>query len=206
MDAPPAPMSRYERRRLRNRGALIDAAIELFQQRGIRGTKLEEICDLADVATRTFFNHFETREHLYRAIAQQRGQQLAALIEAQTVHSSPLGERLTQLFAQIGAYLSARPAYRELVGEMLHLGLDGGSEAARNGSLGRAALRFVEHGVARDEFSRRHSPEVLADLLLGAITTAITNWCADDDYDLNEGLEQAAHALLDLFTGRRNHR
>jgi AcrR family transcriptional regulator len=195
-----APISRYERRRVRNREALIDAAIELFQERGTRGTKLEDICELADVAPRTFFNHFETREHLYRAIAQQRGQQLAALIEAQIDQPRPLDESLTQLFAEMGTYLSARPAYRELVGEMLHLGLDGGSEAARGGSLGRAALRFVEHGVVRDEFTRRHSPEVLADLLLGAITTAITNWCADEDYDLNEGLEKAARALLDLFT------
>ncbi|TMQ68199.1 MAG: helix-turn-helix transcriptional regulator, partial [Candidatus Eisenbacteria bacterium] len=61
LERPIQPANRFERRRRRNRQALIDAAIDLFQQHGIRGAKIEEICARADVAPRTFFNHFETR-------------------------------------------------------------------------------------------------------------------------------------------------
>ncbi|MBW2268601.1 MAG: TetR/AcrR family transcriptional regulator [Deltaproteobacteria bacterium] len=195
----PVPANRFELRRQRSRAALLDAAIELFQEKGIRATRLEEVCERADVALRTFFNHFETREHLYQAIGRQRAAQLAALIDAQRDDPRAFAERLLELFASIGGYVSARPAYRELVGEMLHLRLEAGNEVIRSGSLGRAALRFVADGVARDEVTRRHRPEVLADLLLGAITTALTNWSASGDYDLSAGLEQAAQALLDLF-------
>ena len=136
--------NRFEQRRQRNRAALLDAAIELFQKRGLRDTKLEDICERADVSPRTFFNHFETREHLYRAIARQRAEQMAARIEAEADTPGPVAERLPALFAEIGAYLDARPAYREFVGEMLSLRPEAGSEAARNGALGRAALHFVE--------------------------------------------------------------
>jgi AcrR family transcriptional regulator len=195
-----AAPSRFERRRLQNRAALLEAAIDLFQHQGLKATKLEEICERADVSPRTFFNHFETREHLYRAIARQRAEQIAARIEARSEEPAP--ERLTQLFDEIGVYLAARPAYRELVGEMLSLRPADGSENARQGVLGRAALRFVEHGIARGEITDRHAPETLADLLLGGLFITLTQWCSDEAFDLREGLGRSARALNDLFERR----
>jgi len=192
--------SRLERRRQRNRAALLEAAIELFQQKGLRVTTLEEICERADVAPRTFFNHFGTREQLIRAIAHQRAEQMAARFEAQASDPRPFAERLKTMFAEIADYLAARPAYRELVAEMLSLRLEGGSEAARSGLLGRAALHFVTSGVSRGELTSRYSAEVLADLLLGALTMGLTNWCADDQFDLRTSLAQSSRALFDSYT------
>src|SRR5215831_16623739 len=106
--ARPGTASRFERRRERSRAALIDAAIELFQERGVRETKLEEICERADVAPRTFFNHFETREHLYEAIERQRAVQFAEQLDALCADRRSLARRLNELFAAVGAHLSAR--------------------------------------------------------------------------------------------------
>ncbi len=197
----PTP-NRFERRRLETRAALLDAAIALFQQRGVRATKLEEICEHADVSARTFFNHFETREHLYRAIAWQRAEQMAALIEARGAERAPFDAKLLGLFDAIGAYLAERPAWREMVGEMLSLRLEGEADAQRK--LGQALLGFVTAGVASGEVAARHRPDVLADLVLGGLTTALRRWCDDPGYDLEAGLGRAAEALLDLLSPRRN--
>jgi AcrR family transcriptional regulator len=198
--APPRSVSRFELRRRRNRQALIDAAIDLFQQRGIRGAKIEEICERADVAPRTFFNHFETREHLYTAIAEQRARQAAAMFDAVAEDPRPIGERLPELFGQLADYLSERPLYRELVAEMLRIRTEGGSEVVRGGSLGLAARHFIARGVARREITDRVRPEVLADLMLGAINVALANWSASSSYPLARELRDAADALLILFT------
>lgn len=198
LDAPPSP-DRFQRRRARNRAALLEAAIELFQQQGTRATKVEEICERADVARRTFFNHFESREHLYREIALQRAEQMAGILDQRAADPRPMTERLPALLAEIAAYLSARPAYRELVSEMLALRFDSGGEATHDGALGQAVRRFVAAGVSRGEIGDRHPVDVLSDLLLGAITTALSNWCAIDDFDLEAALDGAAGALLDLF-------
>ena len=195
--------NRFERRRQRSRTSLLDAAIELFQEKGLRETKLEEICERADIAPRTFFNHFDTREHLYQAIAAQRVEQLVERLDDLRTDARPLTRRLSELLAAIGAHLTARPLYRQLVGEMLHLRDPGGSEAGRSRLLRQAALRFVRDGVKRGEIARRHRPEVLADLLLGALTIALSNWSADAAYDLERGLADAARALLDLFASGR---
>lgn len=197
--APSTRPSRAGRRRDRNRAALLEAALELFQQRGLRATRLEEICERADVAPRTFFNHFASREQLYQTLAGQRAEGFAALVDALGRDPRPLPERLCGLFAGIARYLGERPLYRELVGAMLALGADGGSEAARSRTLGRAAQRFVAGGVARGEVTRRHPPEVLADLLIGALQVALVNWSADEDYDLAGELARSALALGDLL-------
>jgi AcrR family transcriptional regulator len=196
-------VNRFERRRQRSRGALIDAAIELFQENGVRATRLEEICARADVSARTFFNHFATREALFQAIAAQRVVQITERLDALCEDQRPLAKRLVELFRQIGSYLAARPLYRELVGEMLVLrdGADG--EVGRSRQLRAAALRFVRDGVKRGEIAKRHRAEVLADLLLGAVTVGIDTWSADESYDLERGLVDAARALLDLFGTER---
>jgi hypothetical protein len=95
------------------------------------------------------------------------------------------------------------PAYRELIGEMLRVRIDGGDLTVRGRTLGQAALRFVLVGVEGGEITTAHRPEVLADILLGAITTAIGNWSADRSYGLEGELDQAAAALLDLFAPDR---
>lgn len=197
--AEPPPMDRFEKRRRRSRAALIDAAIELFQTKGVQATSLEQICERADVALRTFFNHFETREHLHETIARQRASQLAELFDAVAAEDEPLAARIEKLFGLMAAYLSERPAYRDFVGEMLVLRGRGANETIRSGRLGQAAHRFVSEAAERGEISTAHSTDTLADLMIGAITMAISNWSASSDYDVVRGLEEAANALSDLF-------
>jgi AcrR family transcriptional regulator len=196
--------TRFERRRSRTQAALVDAAIDLFQRIGVRATTVEEICEQADVSPRTFFNHFETREHLYAAITRRRAEEFAALLEAQGRDERPLDERLPALFTAIGQGLASMPAYRELIGEMLRVRVDGGDETARGRSLSRAALQFVTDGVDRGEITTAHRPEILADILLGAITTAVGNWSASTSYDVEGELDRTAAALLDLFESDDN--
>jgi AcrR family transcriptional regulator len=192
-------VSRFERRRRRSRDALVDAAIALFQEKGLRQTTIEEICERADVAPRTFFNHFETRERLYEAITHQRAVGFAVQLDAVCRDPRPLDQRLSDFFAFVGSYLETRPLWRELVGEMFRLRQESGDNAVRGGVMAQAALRFVRDGVRRGEITRRHRPEVLADIFLGAQTMAINNWCAGEKYNLKAGLSDAARALLDLF-------
>jgi AcrR family transcriptional regulator len=161
---------------------------------------LEEICEHADVAARTFFNHFESREHLYQAIAERRADQLALTITASADADGHATDRLRELFSHLGRYLEARPRYRELVGEMLSLRADGGNEIARDRTLGRAALGFITSGIERGEIDDQHPPEILADLMLGALTTALTNWCSSDAYELVPALSASADVLGVVFS------
>ena len=57
-------LDRRQRRKLRTREAIQNAAFELFAERGYRETTIAAIAERADVATRTVTVHFPTKEEL----------------------------------------------------------------------------------------------------------------------------------------------
>ncbi len=65
LDAPAAGLPKRER----TRRQLVDAAIQLFCARGVAGSTIQEIAELAQMTPGTVYNHFETKDVLVQAVA-----------------------------------------------------------------------------------------------------------------------------------------
>jgi AcrR family transcriptional regulator len=73
----------------RNRRALIDAAADLFAERGIEVT-IAEIRERAGVGQGTVFRHFPTKEHLMAEVMRERMTKLAELATARLDADDPV--------------------------------------------------------------------------------------------------------------------
>lgn len=188
-------MNRHQRRKLEVREKILTAAYDLFLRKGLAATTIEEICERADVANRTFFNHFATRQDMVRALAEQRLTNLHEVVFDRA--EQPIPARLIGVFDDIGATLAGSgDTYRELIGEML---ATSGYGVERGSNLHDTFVELVKEGVARSEVNPRHHAETLADILVGALSGGILNWTLDRTYPLETNLHNLGVALAELL-------
>lgn len=179
------------------RDRILGAAFDLFLAQGVSATKIEDICERADVANRTFFNHFPTRQDMMRALAERRLLNLHDVVLDRANESIPA--RLVGLFDDIASTLvKSSDTYREVIGQML---ASSGYSIQRGFALHDTFLELVKDGVARGEVGVRHDAQTLADIIVGALTGGIVNWTVDNTYSLETNLHNLAVALADLLVG-----
>ncbi|MCW2858094.1 MAG: TetR/AcrR family transcriptional regulator [Marmoricola sp.] len=188
-------MNRTDRRKAEVRERILQAAFDLFLSQGMEATKLEDICARADVANRTFFNHFATRQDMVRALAERRLANLHDVLF--DLVDEPVPTRLLGLFDNIATVLvDSGDTYREMIGTMLGTVGFGGE---RGSGLHDTFLELIKDGVSRGEVSTRHDPATLADIVVGALVGSIVTWTADETYSLPTGLHDVGVALCDLL-------
>jgi AcrR family transcriptional regulator len=105
-----------ERKRVRTRQALIDAAAELFERRGYDGTTIADIAAAAGVSTRTFFSYFASKEEVLFPDADARVKAAQTAIDQRRSGEGPT-ELLLRGLAELG------DAGDDLVGPMAALRL-----------------------------------------------------------------------------------
>ncbi|MDA8323505.1 MAG: helix-turn-helix domain containing protein [Actinomycetota bacterium] len=97
---------RRERKKQETREALIAAARQLFAEQGFAATTVREIADAADVAERTFFRYFDSKEDLLLPDLFVRFREFEAAVRARPAAESPLTairEAAIAVFAQPSA-------------------------------------------------------------------------------------------------------
>ena len=82
--------TRRERKAASTRRAIVDSARELFDAHGYAETTVDQIAEHADVAPRTFFRYFATKEALLFADFDEERQRMLESLEARPTDEDPL--------------------------------------------------------------------------------------------------------------------
>ncbi len=180
-------LGRRERRKLELRTRIIEAAVALFDQRGVEATQVQAICQQADVAHKTFFNYFPSKRHLLREIAQYGVDQLLADIEGVRKHPGSTRARILFFFEQLADNADAAgPMHRELLTEMVHTAHEAGAKGEQAQRLHAAFGEIVSDGLAARELCTKHSASTLTEMLMGGFYVLMFNWANLDGYPLRE--------------------
>jgi AcrR family transcriptional regulator len=85
-----APPSRRERKKNATRDAIHEAAVSLTDELGLAAVTVEAITERADVAPRTFFNHFPSKVHAVIGKDPDRTARVRAALESRPADEAPL--------------------------------------------------------------------------------------------------------------------
>ena len=194
--------NRQQRRRQETADRIVEAAAALFGERGVEATKVTDICERADVAHQTFFNHFPTKQDLVRELVRRGHDFLLGAIETAIREGHTSGERIARLFAEIhGAASAVGPMHQDLVSEGIRAAHEA-TDPARARELHRAIEKLVRRGRLEGDVTRRHAVEDLVELVVGALSQLMIEWANDADFEIAERSARMARLLADALAPR----
>jgi AcrR family transcriptional regulator len=198
---PDQPARRYHHGDLK--AALVDGAIELIAERGVRGFSLAELSRRLGVTAAAPYRHFANRDELLAAVAVRA---LHAFVEALSARSSPTDppeQRLAAMAAEYVRFAAGQPA---LLGVVFGVGLD---KKAQHPEL-RQAYEDVEGVLEVCVAELCPEDPAAAERLADAIEATAHGYAAlltdrpgpPDPADVDRAAEQAASAARALIQGR----
>jgi AcrR family transcriptional regulator len=202
-DAPPET-GRRDRRRREVHERILKAAVDRFERQGVEATKVDDICAVADVAQKTFFNHFPTKQHLIREIAAAFLHELLDILEETRATPGTTGDRINRFFARIAADVeAASPMRRALVLEVIRLVHDDRAEAEPSRQLRASFGLLLREGVRAGDVTRAHPLPVLTQIVTGAFYALMLDWVSSEEFPMRARATGVARFLADALAAER---
>lgn len=199
-----APIGRRERRKLEIRGRILAAARTLFAKQGFEATTVDEIAELADVAPATFFNHFQNKQTLLGLMTGEVFEYLHSMTAQHLEREGSSIEKLRGFIVSATEGISSsRGVARDVLLEFLRVDATPGSPHPYLERLIEPFVSLIADGQRKGEIREDHDASFLAQMTVGMMNSAITNWLADPDYPVESGLVAAAEFALDTLRPAR---
>jgi len=176
-----------EERRARTRKRLLDAAYRLFATHGYDAPTIDDVIAEADVARGSFYNHFETRDALFNAVADDIATDINSIIRSKLAGITDPAVRFSialRIFVHLAVVHEARgwillrtmPLVGALNLEMKNFVYSEFSEAVASGRFHAKSVAIVN--------------DMAVGLLIMTIRRLLTEKCGDDH------VRDAAEAFL----------
>jgi AcrR family transcriptional regulator len=205
-DQPPQlqGMGRRERRAAETRLRLFRCALQLFAERGFSNVTVEDITEAADVGKGTFFNYFDSKQHVLGVMAEiQIGKVREALAQAET-GKRPVRVVLQHLFERLAeepgrsADLARTLISSFLASEQVRLLVDDQMFRGR-----RSIARILEIGQRSGEIDPRLKSAPLALQLQQVALGTVLLWSLRGEPDLTTAMKQTFQHYWRAVTSRR---
>jgi AcrR family transcriptional regulator len=176
------------------REAILDAALELFVERGFFGTAVPEIADRAGVGAGTIYRYFESKEALVNAIYRQQKLAFANVVLDAFPVTAPTREQFRLLWMRMAKFATEHTSafiFLELHHHARYLDAESRAVEHRMTDL---FTHVVTGAQARHEL-KAGPPRLLMGLVMGAFVGVIRS-CVEADQPLREADWKLAEQCL----------
>lgn len=197
-----------ERKKRRQRDAIVEAAVGLFRARGFEETRVKDILERAEISLGTFYNYFPGKH----AVLDQFGADvIASYVELARdelqAEGLPVGDRLRALARACGRAFSSDPSFMTVVAMRSRAFSGRGELPVEDLPIYGLLSLIFEHGQATGEIRADLPPLELAEIYSGVFMFTVVGWLAgrrsvgqtsnDDETELEDRLMRAFDVVLD---------
>jgi AcrR family transcriptional regulator len=157
-----------ERKKQRTREAIVDAALRLFEERGFDQTTIADIAEAADIAPRTFFGYFPSKEDVVFADFPETLETLAQRLRGRSDEETAIDA----IRSWIGGLLEERGLVEERERCRKRVIAESPALAAHNRALMGQVDELLAEQIARDLGDRPDDvrPRMIASSVIGALS------------------------------------
>lgn len=194
-------LSRRERERAQHRAEIMDAAIDVFGEKGFFTATLDEIAQRAEFSKGTLYLYFDSKEDLLFSILKESLETWATIISGIMESDRSFREQATEMFTTCADYLFEQPrlfnlmsaqhgSFFKAIGEE-NRGLLKQLHNSTWEQVNNRVVRAIEHHELRDV-----CPEMITGVLHGAMDNLIhTRWdCETKDCNM-----EAIDTFMDII-------
>lgn len=188
----PPNLGRRQRRAAETRLKLFRSALQLFAERGFSGVTVEDITEAADVGKGTFFNYFDSKDHVLGVMAEIQLGKVAEAFALATDGKLPIQSVLHRLFLRAAEEPGRSPDLaRALISSFL------ASQGVRNliasnMQAGRKMIAgIVAAGQKRGEIDPHLKKEKVAIQVLQTFMGTVLFWSLHEKPALNVWMEDS---------------
>ncbi|MCS7154713.1 MAG: TetR/AcrR family transcriptional regulator [Bacteroidota bacterium] len=168
-------LSRREREKQQRRNELLQAARQVFAERGYEGATLEEIAQRAQLGKGTVYNYFPSKQELFFSILDEVHAQGLALAKAVMSRPLPLQEKYRQYMLEaIGLFQDNLDLFQILIKDGQRLLLEASQREAgrywmhKHQALVEVLRQPLEQAIAEGQI-RPLAPSGVVYMILGAV-------------------------------------
>jgi AcrR family transcriptional regulator len=150
----------------RTRGAILDAALDLFADKGFFGTSLRDVARVVGVRESALYNYFPSKDALFEALIAQehhdKAERLSAVMNAPVTDVRALLEQVALTALENYAAPRQEKMFRILLSDGIRLSRDGRINLYERLSDGRGRLHDLMRRLSAEGWLRAGDPRTLA--------------------------------------------
>lgn len=205
---PALPASRIERRKDEFRSRITRAALKLFAENGMNQTSIAAIIEEADIAHKTFFNHFPTRDHLLQHIVRSHTEHAYQIIREVLKRYNDPAKRIEYCMTQIAKALEPLDAgrYNELV--TFYFISSASTKEFRNEQ--RENFTVLVHGILEEAKAQKRLKldldiSIQTEMIVGICVSTLLSWSVEEKYPIMKKTKEAISFIhQSMFTNPKS--
>lgn len=155
------------------RQAILDAALDLFADKGYFGTSLRDIATAVGVRESALYHYFPGKEALFEALIiadhDHRAELISTVLEEPIADVRLLLERLASKALETFCAPRQEKLFRMLMSDGLRLARDGRINLLERMTTSRARMQALMRRLVREGWLRDADPEILATAFVGPL-------------------------------------